>query len=114
YDVIWNVVLFTLIIVCVGIFLMAGIGAGYFASLVKDEPIRSYESMQNDIYDYEETSRIYFADNKLIGELRSDIQRDEVALEDISSVLIDAVIATEDQEFNEHKGVVPKAIVRAV
>src|SRR5699024_3958337 len=114
YDVIWNIVLFTLIILCVVIFLMSGIGASYFASLVKDEPIRSYESMKNDIYDYAEIYRIYFTDNKLIEELRSDIQRDEVHLEDISSVLIDAVIATEDQKFNEHKGVVPKAIVRAI
>ncbi len=114
YDVIWNVILFTLITLCVGIFLMAGVGAGYFASLVKDEPIRSYESMKNDIYDYEATSRIYFDDNKLIGELRSELHRDEIKLDDVSDVLIDAVIATEDQYFHQHNGVVPKAIVRAV
>src|SRR5690606_30770105 len=33
---------------------------------------------------------------------------------DISPTLIDAVIATEDEYFKEHNGVVPKAIVRAL
>ena len=46
-----------------------GVGAGYFASLVKDEPVRSYEGMKKDIYNYEETSELYFANDVYLGKL---------------------------------------------
>ncbi|UJL45088.1 penicillin-binding protein [Virgibacillus sp. NKC19-16] len=114
YDVFWNVVLFFLVIGVIGLFFAGGIGAGYFASLVKDEPVRSYESMEQDIYNYEETSELYFADDEYFGDVRSDLHREEVALENISETLINAVIATEDEYFSEHEGIVPKAIFRAV
>src|SRR5690625_2923297 len=98
----------------ISLFLADGIGAGYFASLVKDEPIRRYASMEDDIYNYEERSKLYYADNKFISDVRSDLHREEIKLEDVSDTLINAVIATEDEYFYEHKGVVPKAIIRAV
>lgn len=114
YDVVWSVLLFFLIITVIGGVFAGGVGAGYFASLVKDEPVRDYESMEKDIYNYEETSSLYFADDKYIGDIRSDIYREEVSLENVSDVLKDAVIATEDEYFSEHEGIVPKAIVRAL
>src|SRR5699024_254512 len=114
YDVVWNMILFFIIAGIIGGFFAFGAGAGYFASLVKDEPIRSYSSMENDIYNYEETSKLYFADDKYIGDVRSDIHRDEVNLDQVSDSLINAVIATEDANFRNHKGVVPKAIIRAI
>src|SRR5690625_2256969 len=114
YDVTWHVILFFIIISFIGLFFAGGIGAGYFASLVKDEPIRSYEEMERDIYNYEETSKLYFANNRYLGDIRSDLLREKVKLEDVSEVLIQAVIATEDESFREHYGVVPKAIVRAL
>lgn len=114
YDVFWNVILFFLLIGFIGLFLATGIGAGYFASLVKDEPVRSYDDMQKNIYNYEETSKLYFANDIYIGDVASDLHREETTLENISDTLIHAVIATEDEYFNEHKGVVPKAIIRAV
>ena len=114
YDVSWNIILFFLIIGFIGMFFAGGIGAGYFASLVKDEPIRSYASMKEDIYNYEETTKTYFADNIYIGDLNADIQRDDTTLDKISTTLTNAVIATEDEYFGQHKGVVPKAILRAI
>lgn len=89
-------------------------GAGYFASLVKDEPVRSYESMKKDIYNYTETSDLYFADQVYLGRLRSDLVREEVKLDQVSKDLTNAVIATEDEYFYQHKGVVPKAVFRAL
>src|SRR5690625_6879565 len=47
YDIFWNVILFFLVIGFIGLFFAGGIGAGYFASLVKDEPVRSYSSMED-------------------------------------------------------------------
>lgn len=113
-DVAWNIILFILVIGFIGFFFAGGIGAGYFASLVKDEPIRSHDEMEKDIYNYEETSRLYFADNKLLGDVRSELHREEIPLKNVSDKIIHGVIATEDEYFNKHKGVVPKAIVRAV
>ncbi|MBN6206890.1 penicillin-binding protein [Ralstonia pickettii] len=114
YGVIWNVILFFLIVGFIGSFFVGGIGAGYFASLVKDEKILDYETMAQDIYDYAETSTMYFANDVYFGEVNADIHRDETTLDQIEPLLLKAVIATEDEHFNEHKGVVPKAILRAV
>ncbi|SDB94161.1 penicillin-binding protein [Pelagirhabdus alkalitolerans] len=113
YDIVWNVILFFLFIGIIGIFLIGGLGAGYFASLVQDEPLRSADSMIDDIYNYEETSEIYFADDVYMGEVRSDLYREEIELDDVSSQAIDAIIATEDEYFETHNGIVPKAILRA-
>ncbi|MFS0673102.1 transglycosylase domain-containing protein [Ornithinibacillus sp. 179-J 7C1 HS] len=114
YDVIWNVILFFIVIGIIGMFFGAGIGFGYFASLVKDEPILTYETMEKDIYNYEETSKLYFAGDVYIGDIQADLHREETKLEGISPTLRNAVIATEDEFFYEHNGVVPKAIIRAL
>ncbi|MCA0150994.1 penicillin-binding protein [Rossellomorea vietnamensis] len=114
YGVFWNLSLILIVLFVLGFAFAGGVGAGYFASLVKEEPIRPYDQMKKDIYNYEETSRLYFSDDVYLGKLRTDLEREEVKLEDISKDLQHAVIATEDEYFNEHNGVVPKAIMRAV
>lgn len=114
YDIVWNIILFLIILGGLFFVFAGAVGAGYFASLVKDEPIHSYKKMQQDIYNYEETSELYFANNKYIGEVQAELKREEIALDNISESLIQAVIATEDQLFYEHDGVVPKAIIRAI
>ncbi|WP_066172961.1 transglycosylase domain-containing protein [Bacillus marinisedimentorum] len=113
-KVLWNLLIVFLIFGLIGTFFAGGVGAGYFASLVKDEKPRSFASMKEEVYNYEETSQVYFADNVLLGNLRTDLQRDEVRLNEVSDHVIQAVIATEDEYFYEHEGVVPKAIARAI
>ncbi|MBM7715244.1 transglycosylase domain-containing protein [Siminovitchia sp. FSL H7-0308] len=114
YGVAWNLTfLLTIFLVLGGIF-AGGVGAGYFASLVKDEKVRPASNMKQEIFHYEETSKLYFADNIYLGKLQSDIDREEVSIEEVSDHLKKAVIATEDEYFYEHKGVVPKALMRAV
>jgi penicillin-binding protein 1B len=114
YNVFWNLFLLVLTVVILGGAFATGVGAGYFASLVKDEPVLSYNSMKKDIYDYTESSDLYFSDNVFLGKLRSDLDREEVKLDQISENLIKAVVATEDEYFYQHHGVVPKAVFRAV
>ncbi len=114
YQVVWNLFLLVVTVLIIGGSFATGVGAGYFASLVKDEPVRSYESMKKDIYNYTETSDLYFADDVYLGRLRSDLVRDEVKVENVSKDLVNAVVATEDEYFYQHKGVVPKAVFRAV
>ncbi|WP_078545061.1 transglycosylase domain-containing protein [Litchfieldia alkalitelluris] len=114
YNVTWNLFLIFLIIGILGVTFAGGVGAGYFASLVKEEPIRAYDNMKRDIYNYEETTEVYFDNNIYLGKLRTDLEREEVDLSQISPHIINAVIATEDEYFYEHNGVVPKAILRAM
>lgn len=114
YDVVWNVILFFIIVGVVGAFFAGGIGAGYFASLVKDEPIRAEEDMKSAINNYEENTELYFSDEKYLGKIRSDLYREEVSLDQVSDHLKNAIIATEDEYFNDHNGIVPKAIMRAM
>lgn len=84
------------------------------AALVNNEPVRSKDDLKKDIYNYEETSEVYFADKVYLGKLKSDLDREEVSIDKVSDHLKNAVIATEDEYFYEHNGVVPKAILRAV
>ena len=114
YGVFWNLFLLFLTVLILGGSFATGVGAGYFASLVKDEPVRSYSSLKKDIYNYNETSDLYFDDNVYLGKLRSDLEREEVGLNQVSDYLKKAVVATEDQYFYQHKGVVPKAVLRAL
>ncbi|MFC8575934.1 transglycosylase domain-containing protein, partial [Heyndrickxia sporothermodurans] len=113
-GVIWNLLLILFIVIVVGGFFAGGVAAGYFAALVKDEPVRPYNEMKKDIYNYEETSQLYFANKVYLGKVKSDLDREEVKIKDVSQFLKDALIATEDKYFYEHNGVVPKALFRAV
>jgi penicillin-binding protein len=114
YQVVWNLFLLILTVVILGGSFATGVGAGYFASLVKDEPIRTYDSLKKDIYNYTETSDLYFSDDVYLGKLRSDLEREEVKINQVSNDLVNAVVATEDEYFYKHNGVVPKAVFRAV
>ncbi|MDQ0196976.1 transglycosylase domain-containing protein [Neobacillus ginsengisoli] len=114
YQVVWNLFLLFLTVIVLGGAFATGVGAGYFASLVKDEPVRSYNSMKKDIYDYTEPSDLYFSENVYLGKLQSDLEREEVKIDQVSDYLVKAIVATEDEYFYQHKGVVPKAVFRAL
>jgi penicillin-binding protein 1B len=114
YDVMWNLTLVLSCLLVLGLCFSFGLGIGYFTSLVKDEPLRSHAEMEKQIYDYEETTELYFANNEFLGNARSDLERERVALQDISAHVKNAIIATEDEYFYEHPGVVPKAVFRAI
>lgn len=113
-SVTWNLFLLLLIFVLVGVVFVGSVGAGYFASLVKEEPLRSKEELRELIFNYEETSEIYFANDIYIGKLRTDLDRRETSLGAISPHVINAVLATEDEYFREHNGIVPKAVFRGL
>lgn len=93
--------------------LAGGAGLGYFASLVEDTPMLTQQDFSKDIYNYNQKSTLFYANDSIISDLRADLIRTPVSLEDISPLVLNAVIATEDENFYEHPGVVPKAIVRA-
>ncbi|TSI03086.1 transglycosylase domain-containing protein [Lysinibacillus sp. BW-2-10] len=113
-SVLWNLTLVFLIFIVTSLVFVGAIGAGYFASLVREDPLASKEAMREQIYSYEETSEIYFANNIYIGKLRTDLERRETSLDAVSPILLDAVLATEDEYFREHNGIVPKAVLRGL
>ncbi|MER2089207.1 MAG: transglycosylase domain-containing protein [Sporosarcina sp.] len=113
-GVTWNLLLL-LIISGLTLFIFVGsVGAGYFASLVAKEPLRSKQEMRDAIFTYEETSELYLAGDVYIGKVNSDIERRETKLDSVSPFVIDAVYATEDEYFEQHNGIVPKAIFRGL
>src|SRR5699024_7764221 len=88
YDVFWNVILLFITVGSTIAVFSVGAGAGYFATVVKVEPTREYESMRDDLYSHQEAAKMYYGDDKYIGDSRADIYREEVELDDLSDFLI--------------------------
>lgn len=113
YDTIWNVVLFLLLAVTLlGLFLFS-IGLGYFAALVSDEEVLAEDEIQTALTEMTESTSVTFGSGEELGTLRSDLIRETVSYDEISENVMNALIATEDEHFYEHNGVVPKAFMRA-
>nr|WP_153730933.1 transglycosylase domain-containing protein [Sporosarcina obsidiansis] len=113
-GVAWNLFILLLVFGVIGAVFATSVGAGYFASLVAKEPLRTKEELRNAVFTYEETSEMFFANNVYLGKINSDIERRQITLDKVSQYAIDAVLATEDEYFKEHTGIVPKAIFRGV
>ncbi|MFT9847221.1 transglycosylase domain-containing protein [Aneurinibacillus sp. REN35] len=96
-----------------GVLFAGGAAAGYIASLVKSDPVRSYNEIYEKISANNLTGFAYFRDKKMIGQLITAEDRRLVSHKEVSPHLIDAIISTEDKYFYEHNGIVPSAIARA-
>lgn len=107
-------VVFAVIAIILGGSLGLGVGMGYFASLVEGTDPPTKEELQREISDITEVSKMTYADGSTISAVKSDLIRTRVDGEHISQLLKNAVIATEDEYFEEHDGVVPKALIRAL
>ncbi|MFD0680431.1 MULTISPECIES: transglycosylase domain-containing protein [unclassified Paenibacillus] len=119
--VVWTIMKYTLITlkwmmiagVIIG-FLGAGAVFGYVSALVKDDPIRSKESMTAQVQENAITGFVYFNDESILGQIRSEEDRRLAKLEDIPQQVLDAVFAIEDNHFYEHNGIDFKGLARAV
>ncbi|MGL4697755.1 transglycosylase domain-containing protein [Enterococcus larvae] len=109
-----SLVLFAVIALILGGSLGLGVGMGYFASLVEGTDPPTKEELEREISDITEVSKMTYADGSTISAVKSDLIRTRVDGEHISQLLKNAVIATEDEYFEEHDGVVPKALIRAL
>ena len=58
-GVTWNLFLLFIVVGLTLVVFAGSVGAGYFASLVAKEPLRSKQEMRDAIFTYEETSEIY-------------------------------------------------------
>ncbi|WP_054664527.1 biosynthetic peptidoglycan transglycosylase [Lacticaseibacillus camelliae] len=91
-----------------------GLLGGYFASIVDNTTVPAKAVMTRTLNNVETSTRLYYANNVEIGPVKSDLLRDTTTLENVSPWLQKAIVSTEDEDFWTNKGVVPKALVRAV
>jgi penicillin-binding protein 1A len=61
-----------------------------------------------------QTSSVYAADGTYLGDLEGVEDRDTVPLSEISSKTVSAILAVEDADFYEHRGVNARAVTRAL
>ncbi|WP_446450451.1 transglycosylase domain-containing protein [Tuanshanicoccus lijuaniae] len=113
FNVLKRFVIYLLLLGMLFAAMAGGIGAGYFAYLVSQTEPPSREQMAEQINRVDQQSTLHYADGSQIANVRADIVRQVAELKDISQYIIDGLVATEDEYFYEHPGVVPKAILRA-
>lgn len=90
-----------------------GVVLGYAVSLFDQVSVPQTEDLVKQVNDISSISEIRYADGSMIGAIESDLLRTSVASDAISENLKQAIVATEDEHFAEHNGVVPKAVIRA-
>ena len=91
----------------------AGVALGYGVVLFDKAKVPQSEDLVKQVKNISSISEIVYADGSVIASIESDLLRTSVSSEEISDNLKKAIVATEDEHFLEHKGVVPKAVIRA-
>ncbi|MCP5024684.1 MAG: PBP1A family penicillin-binding protein [Actinomycetia bacterium] len=89
------------------------VGAALFIALVTGACSWSTPELDPDLPEAALTSAIYADDGTLITELHGEENRKPVTYDQIPQVLIDAVVAIEDERFWLHNGIDVRAVVRA-
>lgn len=90
-----------------------GVGVGFVVSLFDEVEVPKTEELVEKVSEFSRISTVTYSDGSLVSEVNSDLLRIPVTSEEVSDYLKQAVIATEDETFETHNGVVPKAVLRA-
>ena len=91
----------------------AGLAIGYGVALFDKAKVPQAEELLKQVKNIASISEITYSDGSTIASIEGDLLRTSVSSDAISDNLKKAIIATEDEHFNEHHGVVPKAVIRA-
>ena len=91
----------------------AGLAIGYGVALFDKAKVPQTEELLKQVKNIASISEITYSDGSTIATIEGDLLRTSVGSDAISDNLKRAIIATEDEHFNEHHGVVPKAVIRA-
>ena len=91
----------------------AGVAIGYGVALFDKAKVPQTEELLKQVKNIASISEITYSDGSTIASIEGDLLRTSVGSDAISDNLKKAIIATEDEHFNEHHGVVPKAVIRA-
>ena len=109
-KLLWDVLL---VFALAGLLFGAGIAIGYAASLFSATETPDPSRLVQQVRNISSVSKISYADGSLISDIDSDLIRIPVEADAISNNVKQAVIATEDENFQSHNGIVPKAVLRA-
>ena len=101
------------ILAFIGGLLGTGVVLGYAVSLFDQVSVPQTEDLIKQVNNISSISEIRYADGSMISAIESDLLRTSVSSDAISANLKQAIVATEDEHFAEHNGVVPKAVIRA-
>ena len=91
----------------------AGIATGYALNLFNKVSVPEKDALIRQVQNISAVSKLTYADSSVISSIDSDLIRVTVDSSAISENVKKAVIATEDENFMTHNGVVPKAVLRA-
>lgn len=91
----------------------AGIATGYALNLFNKVSVPEKDALIRQVQNISAVSKLTYSDSSVISSIDSDLIRVMVDSSAISENVKKAVIATEDENFMTHNGVVPKAVLRA-
>ena len=109
-KLLWDVLL---VFALAGLLFGAGIAIGYAASLFSATETPDPSQLVQQVRNISSVSKISYSDGSIISDIDSDLIRIPVEADAISNNVKQAVIATEDENFQSHNGIVPKAVLRA-
>ncbi|MDD2620300.1 MAG: PBP1A family penicillin-binding protein [Syntrophomonadaceae bacterium] len=89
--------------------IMTGVVVGIFVYTAKNLPVWDPQQLSG-----ANTTLLYDDQGKIMAGLHAEQNRTEIGLDKIPQDLINAILATEDQDFYKHHGVNFKGILRAV
>lgn len=104
---------FAYTLIFLGGMLGLGAGFGYLVSQIESVKVPSKESLISQVSAVSAISEMTYANGESIAPVDSDLLRTTVDSAAISDNVKKAIVATEDENFQEHNGVVPKAVFRA-
>ena len=103
---------FYIIVILFGM-LGVGLAFGYLASQIDAVKVPDKESLVSQVTSLTRVSQMSYSDGSSIAAIDTDLLRTPVASDAISENIKHAIVATEDENFEGHDGVVPKAVFRA-
>ncbi|HHU65064.1 penicillin-binding protein PBP1B [Streptococcus sp.] len=103
---------FYIIVILFGM-LGVGLAFGYLASQIDVVKVPDKESLVSQVTSLTRVSQMSYSDGSSIAAIDTDLLRTPVASDAISENIKHAIVATEDENFEGHDGVVPKAVFRA-
>ncbi|WP_129045276.1 transglycosylase domain-containing protein [Companilactobacillus metriopterae] len=112
--VIRRIVLYSIAGIFIILSLLIGLGLGYVSALTNQVDVPTKTEMKAELQDTNNSATLYFAGNKKIESLQKNLYGQRTSLNDMSPYLKKAIVATEDEDFYKHNGVLPKSVVRAV
>lgn len=101
-------------VLAIGMCLGVGVLTGYFAAIIDQTPVPTPSALQRTLTNVDQSTHLYYAKNVSLAHVKSDLIRDQVTVKQMSPYLTKAIVATEDEDFYTHHGVVPKALIRAI